>query len=54
MCHHIINFLESIHSYVMCANVEIASVIFEICIVREPATAPGPVSRLSLLELTLH
>ena len=26
----------------MCTNFEIASVIFEICIVREPATTPGP------------
>ena len=37
-----INFLESIHSRVMCANFEIASVIFQSCIVREPAITPGP------------
>ena len=36
---HIINFLESIHSCVMCMNIEITSIIFEICIVPEPATS---------------
>ena len=36
-----IHFLESIHSCVMCANFEITSVIFEICIVSEPPTIPG-------------
>ena len=35
---HIINFLECIHSCVMCMNIEIAYIIFEICIVPEPAT----------------
>ena len=34
--------LETIHSFVMCTDFEIASVIFEICIIREPATTPGP------------
>ena len=38
---HIINFLECIHSCVMCMNIEIASIIFEICIVPEPATTSG-------------
>ena len=37
---HIIIFLECIHSCVMCMNIEIASIIFEICIVPEPATRP--------------
>ena len=39
---HIINFLESIHSCVMCTNFEIASVIFKIYNFREPAPTPGP------------
>ena len=38
---HIINFLECIQSCVMCMNIEIASIIFEICIVPEPATTSG-------------
>ena len=39
---HSILFLR-IHTFtVMCANFEIASVIFEICIVRDPAITPGP------------
>ena len=38
MCLHIIKFLESIHSCVMRTNFEIASVIFEMTIIREPAT----------------
>ena len=42
VCLHILNFLESIHSCVMCTNFEITLVIFEICIVREPAGTPGP------------
>ena len=33
-----VNFLESIHSCAMCINIEIASVISEICIVCEMAT----------------
>ena len=37
----IINFLESIHACVMCMHIEIASFIFEICIVPEPATTSG-------------
>ena len=38
---HIINFLESIHSCVMYMNIEIASIIFEIFSVPEPATTSG-------------
>ena len=38
---HIINFLECIHACVMCMNIEIASIIFEMCIVPEPATTSG-------------
>ena len=34
-------FLESIHSCVMCMNIEIASVVFEICIIPEPGTTSG-------------
>ena len=38
---HILNFLECIHPCVMCMNIEIASIIFEICVVPEPATTSG-------------
>ena len=38
---HIINFLECIQSCVMCMNIEITPIIFEICIVPEPATTSG-------------
>ena len=38
---HIINFLECIQLCVMCMHIEIASIIFEMCIVPEPATTSG-------------
>ena len=44
---HIINFLQSIHSCVMCMDFEMAFVILEIGIVREPATTPGPLLLLA-------
>ena len=42
LCSTSCDFLESIHSCVMCMNIEIASVMFEIGNIPEPATTPGP------------